>query len=126
MAKYQILQELGRGGMGVVYLARHEQLERQVALKVMLPEVLKDPLVLKRFKREATAVARMSHPNVVRLLDYDVNADPPWLAFEHVAEARNLLDYIGRGRPSLKEVVSLLEGLAAGLAHIHDAGLVHR
>src|SRR5262249_60453950 len=81
---YQIEEELGRGGMGVVYKARQRTPDRVVALKVILKERLGSPEVVNRFRREALAAARLSHPNIVRVYESDQEGDTHFLAMEYV------------------------------------------
>src|SRR6185503_10310703 len=83
IGKYEILSPLGKGAMGMVYLAHDTKLERDVALKVMVAQIADDPELKRRFEREAKAVARMTHPNVVTVFDYDYNTDgAPYIAME--------------------------------------------
>ena len=83
VGKYEILGRLGSGAMGVVYHARDPLLERDVALKVMLPQIARDPEQKHRFEREARAVARMMHPNVVTVFDLGYHSDgSPYIAME--------------------------------------------
>ncbi len=82
--RYRLLEQLGRGGMGVVWRARDERLERDVALKVLHPWVAEDPELRERFEREASALARLEHPNVVRLYDVLENDGQTVLVMELV------------------------------------------
>ena len=83
IGKYEIVRLLGRGGMGAVYQAFDPVLERDVALKVMLPQIADDPELKQRFEREARAVARMTHPNVVTVFDLGYHTDgSPYIAME--------------------------------------------
>ena len=81
---YEILSELGRGGMGIVYKARRTQGDRLVALKVFRKERLAHPEALRRFRREAQAAARLSHPNIVVVYESDQDGDTHFLAMEYV------------------------------------------
>src|SRR5436190_10785829 len=83
IGKYEILKPLGKSAMGMVYLAHDTKLERDVALKVMVAQIADDPELKKRFEREARTVARMTHPNVVMVFDYDYHTDgSPYIAME--------------------------------------------
>src|SRR5512143_3944326 len=100
IGKYQIVRLLGRGGMGAVYQAFDPHLEREVALKVMLPEIADNPEHKRRFEREARAVARLTHPNVVTVFDLGYHTDgSPYIVME-LMKGRDLLRVM-RHDPSL-------------------------
>src|SRR6185436_591440 len=127
VGKYEILGRLGSGAMGVVYHARDPLLERDVALKVMLPQIARDPEQKHRFEREARAVARMMHPNVVTVFDLGYHADgSPYIAMEFLSG--NDLFHMMRATPplSLERKVSIVVSVLEGLAHAHKVGIVHR
>ncbi|HZM49441.1 MAG TPA: protein kinase, partial [Vicinamibacteria bacterium] len=127
VGKYEILGRLGSGAMGVVYHARDPLLERDVALKVMLAQIARDPEQKHRFEREARAVARMMHPNVVTVFDLGYHADgSPYIAMEFLSG--NDLFHMMRATPplSLERKVSIVVSVLEGLAHAHKVGIVHR
>jgi eukaryotic-like serine/threonine-protein kinase len=123
--RYRLLEQLGRGGMGVVWRARDERLERDVALKVLHPWVADDPELRERFEREASALARLEHPNVVRLYDVLENGGQTVLVMELVEGVA--LDSLIAGRTlDWDEARRYCGPVAAALAHAHRRGVVHR
>ena len=124
---YRLERELGRGGMGVVYLAEQEQLKRKVALKVRLGTAGGDPAERTRFLREAEAASRLRHPNIVGVLETGRDAaDHPWIAMEYVdGEALDRTVQREGPRP-IDDVVRIGAALASGLAHAHAQGVLHR
>jgi serine/threonine protein kinase len=125
--KYEIVRALGKGAMGVVYLAHDTVLERDVALKVMVPQIADDKELHERFKREAKAVAKMTHPNVVAVFDLGQLPDgSPYIAMEFLKGQD--LHQARRAQPplSLERKVAIMVQVLAGLAHAHEAGIVHR
>jgi WD40 repeat protein/serine/threonine protein kinase len=119
---FEILGEIGRGGMGVVYKARHRALGRIVALKMLRSG---DPVDVERFRREAQAVAHLQHPNVVQIFEVREVGGQPLLALEYVAGG-TLADRI-KGEPQPpREAARLIETLARAVAAAHKCGLVHR
>jgi TolB-like protein/tetratricopeptide (TPR) repeat protein len=126
VAHYEIVDELGRGGMGVVYRARDLTLGRQVALKRPLPADDDDPLHRRRLLREARAAARLSHPHIVPIYEVLEHDGVPWLAMELV-EGTTLRGLLAEGRPlPLTEVVRYAEGLASALETAHAHHVLHR
>jgi len=124
-AGYEILRELGRGGMGVVYLARQTALGRLVALKMILAGGHASPTARGRFVQEGRAVAALEHPNVVRVYEAGEHDGLPYLAME-LCEGGSLADRI-RDRPLPPgDAARLVERVARGVAAAHAAGLVHR
>jgi serine/threonine-protein kinase len=123
--RYRLREQLGRGGMGVVWRARDERLGRDVALKVLHPWVADDPELRERFEREAAALARLEHPNVVRLYDVLESDGQTVLVLELVDG--DALDTIIRGRALDWDETRRYAGpVAAALAHAHARGVVHR
>jgi eukaryotic-like serine/threonine-protein kinase len=125
--RYRLEQPLGHGGMATVYLARDEQLDRAVAVKLLAENLADDATFRKRFLREARLAARLSHPNVVNIYDAGETEDGrPYIVMEHV-EGPTLADLMReRGRLSAAEAVGLAVQACRGLAHAHAAGIVHR
>ena len=122
---YEVLGELGRGGMGVVYKARHAGLNRVVALKMILAGGHAGPDELARFRGEAEAVARLKHPNVVQVYDVGEAGGLPYFSLEFVEGGS--LDRKLAGTPlAPSEAATLVETLARAIAAAHAAGLVHR
>ncbi|HKB06440.1 MAG TPA: protein kinase, partial [Gemmataceae bacterium] len=122
LADYEVLGEIGHGGMGVVYKARHRALGRVVALKVLRSH---DAADLERFRTEAQAVAGLQHPHVVQLFEVGEADGRPFLALEYVPGG-SLADRI-RGEPQPpREAAALVRTLARAMATAHAAGLVHR
>jgi formylglycine-generating enzyme required for sulfatase activity len=122
---YEILGELGRGGMGVVYKARHVGLNRLVALKMVLAGGHAGPDELARFRGEAEAVARLKHPNVVQVYDVGESGGLPYFSLEYVEGGSLDRKLAGTPLPP-NEAAALVETLARALAAAHAAGLVHR
>jgi len=123
--RYRLSEQLGRGGMGVVWRARDERLGRDVALKVLHPWVADDADLRARFEREAAALARLEHPNVVRLYDVLEDRGQTVLVLELVAG--DGLHAIAAGRVlDWSEARRLCAPVAAALAHAHARGVVHR
>jgi tetratricopeptide (TPR) repeat protein/tRNA A-37 threonylcarbamoyl transferase component Bud32 len=127
IGKYDILKPLGKGAMGVVYLAHDTVLERDVALKVMVSNIADDPELNERFKREAKAVAKMTHPNVVNVYDLGNHSDgSPYIAME-LLKGMDLQRAMRTPPPMpLERKVNVMIQVLAGLAHAHQAGIVHR
>jgi serine/threonine-protein kinase len=126
IGKYEILRVVGRGAMGVVYLAHDTVLERDVALKLMA-STADDPATTERFTREAKAVAKMTHPNVVTVFDLGSHTDgSPFIAME-LLKGHDLQRAL-RTPPalSLERKLSVLVQVLAGLDHAHQAGIIHR
>ena len=121
---YQLLRELGRGGMARVYLALHEGLDRHVAIKLMYPNLSADPAFSARFLREARIVARLNHPNIITIFDVDVHMGYHYIAMEYLP-GDSLGDKIKAGI-ELSKAISVLKKLSMGLKFSHDKGFVHR
>jgi len=124
--RYRITGALGRGGMGAVFLAVQDPLGREVALKVLTPELANDVDARERFLREAKAVSRLNHPNVVTVHDFGSESDGTlYLVMERVVgrPLRAILDEQGALRPA--EALSLLTDVCRGVAAAHRAGIVH-
>lgn len=123
---YAVERELGRGGMGVVLLARDLRLERLVAIKVQLRERAADATHRQRFLREARTAARLSHPNIVPILHADEAGAFAYFTMPFV-DGETLAERVhSRGRPPAREVVRLLREVAWALAYAHAHGVVHR
>lgn len=124
--KYRLLERLGAGGMGAVYLCEHIRMGRKVALKILPVQQAEDPASLARFYREARAVARLDHPNIVRAHDIDQDDKLHFIVLEFV-DGCNLHDFIRRnGTLSPERAAHYIRQAALGLQHAHEAGLVHR
>ncbi len=123
---YELLDEIGRGGMGIVYRARDRDLPREVALKRPLPEFLDSGDLRRRFLREGRAASRISHPNIVPVLEAFEENGVPWIVFQLV-EGVSLRDLLAReGKLPLATALTYAEELASGLQAAHDHGVVHR
>ena len=124
--QYLVERELGRGGMGVVYLARDLKLDRPVALKVLPPALAADAVVRERFLREARTAARLAHPNVVPVYRADEIAGTAFFAMAYV-EGESLAERLdARGVMAPADAVRVLRDVAWALAYAHARGVVHR
>jgi serine/threonine protein kinase/WD40 repeat protein len=124
---YEIISMIGRGGMGVVYKARHERLERVVALKVIVKDhISSESDAIQRFQREARSAARLFHPNIVVLFDAGEAGDCCFIAMEYVdgVDLHQLVK--DRGPLPIEQACDYIRQAATGLQHAFEAGLVHR
>jgi len=125
-SKYRLERPLAAGGMGTVWVARHQDLDVDVAIKFMSPELLDDDVVRHRFKREARAAAQLKGPNITQIHDYGAHDGAPYIAME-LLEGEDLQAVIERAdRPGLAWVCAVVVQLCRGLTLAHDAGIVHR
>jgi len=128
LGKYEILRLIGEGGMGAVFEARHVEVRRRVALKLLNPYFAQDPQVLARFKREARATGEIGHENIIEI--YDIAKDPAsgatYLVLE-LLKGRTLLDLIQeKGGLSVKESVDIMLQVLSALHASHALGIIHR
>src|SRR5881296_3272161 len=122
---YKVDHEIGRGGMGVVFLAHDTRLGRTVALKALPEDVASDPDRLQRFEREARVLASLNHPNVAAIYGLEESEGRRYLALEHI-EGETLADRIARGPLPLQETLDVCIQIACGVEAAHDGGVVHR
>jgi serine/threonine protein kinase len=122
---YELLSELGRGGMGVVYKARTVKDHRLVAIKMLRDGVLADAKHLARFHSEALTLSSLEHPNFLKIYEIGDFQGRPFLALQF-AEGGNLADRIGPALPAPAETARLIETLAQAMQYAHDRGIVHR
>ncbi|PPK94269.1 serine/threonine-protein kinase [Kineococcus xinjiangensis] len=133
--RYEVGAELGRGGMAEVHVALDTRLGRNVAVKLLRPDLARDPSFQARFRREAQSAASLNHPAVVAVYDTgeDVHPEPgggqvvlPYIVMEYV-EGRTLRDLLRAGRPlALEEALGITEGVLGALEYSHRMGIVHR
>ena len=126
LGPYRVVKELGKGGMGAVYLAIDTRLGRKVAFKVMLPEFAADRDSKERFLREARAAANIAHDNVVAVHEADERDGVPYIAMQFL-QGYPLDQYLNtKGAPGMHHVIRIAQETALGLAAAHKVGLVHR
>jgi TolB-like protein/Flp pilus assembly protein TadD/predicted Ser/Thr protein kinase len=125
LGHYRIAAQLGAGGMGVVYRARDERLDRDVALKVLPAGALADDAARRRFRKEALALAKLAHPNIAHIYDFDTQDGVDFLVMECVA-GQPLAQRLAAGSLSEKEFASLGAQIAAALEEAHEHGIIHR
>jgi serine/threonine protein kinase len=126
LGDYELLEELGRGGMGTVYKARHRRLNRLVAVKVLARNCTADSAAVARFQREMEAVGKLAHPNLIQATDAREVAGTYLLATEF-AEGLDLAKVVQRLGPlHVAEACAIIRQVALGLQHAHEHGLVHR
>lgn len=125
LGPYVILAPLGAGGMGEVYRARDSRLDRDVAVKVLPDHLAKDSTGLKRFEREAKAIAALSHPNILTIHDVGADEDVSYIVAE-LLEGETLRSRIAKGAFSVNKAMEFAVGIADGLAAAHSKGVIHR
>jgi serine/threonine protein kinase len=121
----EVLELLGQGGMGAVYKARQTKLDRLVALKILPPEVARDPAFAERFTREARSLARLNHPNIVTVHDFGDMEGLYYFTMEYV-DGRNLRDLLQSGPLPAAQARAIVAQVCDALQYAHDEGLVHR
>lgn len=122
---YEIVGTVGRGGMATVYQAYHERLDRHVAIKLMHETFLQDEDFRARFQREARIVAKLEHPSIVPIYDYDVYEGTPYLVMKYIAGMTLKKRALKTGL-TLEETGELLKVIAGGLDYAHTSGILHR
>jgi serine/threonine protein kinase len=123
--KYKILEELGRGGMGVVFKAKDKRLDRSVALKFLPPELTRDDDAKKRFIQEAKAAAALNHPNITIIHEIDEDEDRTFIVMEFI-QGQTLKEKIERQPLEIDDAVKIVTQVAEGLGEAHNKGIVHR
>src|SRR5262245_37258524 len=122
---YELLEVIGVGGMGIVYRARDAKLHRDVALKVLPEAVALDPDRISRFRREATVLAALNHPNIGAIYGFEDSGEAHALALELV-EGPTLADRIAKGPIPLDEALPMARQIAEALEAAHEQGIIHR
>lgn len=125
VSHYRIIEKIGAGGMGEVYLAEDTKLKRRVALKFLPPHLCQDEDCRARFKREAQAVAKLSHPNIVTIHEVGEYQGRPYFAMEHV-EGLSLKEFSAVKDPSIERILELSIQICEGLNDAHEKGVTHR
>jgi serine/threonine protein kinase len=126
IGSYKLLERLGSGGMGSVFLAEHVRTRHAVAIKIMPAAKAQDPALLARFYREAKVIATVNHPNIVRAHDVDRDGDAHFLIMEYV-DGTNLADIVRKFGPlAVARACQYVRQAAQGLNHLRGAGLIHR
>jgi serine/threonine protein kinase len=123
--QYEMLGRIGRGGMGVVYKARHAKLQRLVAIKLLAAERARDPAFAERFFREAQALARLNHPNIVAVYDVGSAADTVFIEMEYV-DGSSLRERLATGRLTPSESLRIIPQICEAIQFAHDRGVIHR
>lgn len=121
----EILDLIGRGGMGAVYKVRQRDLDRVVALKILPPGIGEDPAFAERFSREARALAKLNHPNIVTLYEFG-EADGLYFFLMEFVDGVNLREALNAGRFTPEEALAIVPPICEALQFAHDAGVVHR
>jgi eukaryotic-like serine/threonine-protein kinase len=122
---YRLIKELGRGGMGTVYLAYDTRLGRQAALKLLPSHLVNNPERVRRFQREARSVSALNHPNIITIYDFGQEDGRYYIVSEFV-EGRTLRNFVGSQDVSLNQILDLAVQVASALEAAHAAGIVHR
>lgn len=123
---YRIIEPIGKGGMGIVYLAEHKKLNRKAAIKVLPKDKTKDKLTLDRFHREARSAATVDHRNIVKAFDVGETHGVHYFVMDYV-KGVNLQSYLDqKGAIPWKNALNYISQACAGLQHVHEKGLVHR
>ncbi len=126
LGNYVVLAPIGRGGMGQVYKARHQRMQRIAAIKVIAPRAASSGDIVRRFMREARAAARLNHPNIVRAFDADLADGATYFAMEFV-DGVDLATLVKKQGPlPVEKVVDLMTQAGEGLQYAHAQGVVHR
>src|SRR5258708_33184874 len=125
IGKYRVKGELGRGGMGAVYLAEQPGLGREVAIKELIQSAATDPVALKRFLQEAQVMARTSHPNLVQVHDVELSAEANYIVLEFV-RGKSLRDWLNRGPIPPPQAFAVMHGVLQALDYAHKHAIVHR
>jgi serine/threonine-protein kinase len=125
IGRYEIKEELGRGGMAMVYRASDPEFGREVAIKVLPPEMLHDPSFRARFKREAKIIASLEHPAIVPVYDFGEDNGQPYLVMRYMTGG-SLAQRLQQGLMALPEVARIVSALAAALDEAHSKGIIHR
>ena len=125
LSHYRVLEQIGCGGMGVVYRAHDERLERDVALKVLPAGALADEAARKRFKKEALALSKLNHPNIATVFDFDSQDGMDFLV-EELISGLSLSEMLVPGPLPEDEIINLGSQLVEGLAAAHEQGVIHR
>jgi serine/threonine protein kinase len=130
LGKYEIIEQLGRGGMGDVYKGYHPSLDRHVAIKVLHHHLSEDKEFLPRFMREARAVASLRHPNIIQLYDFDIENDTYFMVMEYVnggsLKTKKEKLFEESKLMNLTEVVELSQQIGSALDYAHGLGMIHR
>lgn len=126
LGQYEIVEEIGRGGMATVYRAYQPSMERFVAVKVIHMAIASDSAGLERFNREARLIARLEHPHLVPVYDYNGQHDPPYIVMRYL-ESGTLKEILDRhGALPVREIVYMLRQVASALDYAHRQGVIHR
>ncbi|HSQ73928.1 MAG TPA: serine/threonine-protein kinase, partial [Bacteroidota bacterium] len=126
VSHYRILEQLGGGGMGVVYKAEDTRLKRTVALKFLPPELTRDPDAKERFIHEAQAASALQHNNICVVHDIDETSDGQMFISMEYLEGETLKKKIERGPLKVQEALDIASQVAQGLARAHQHGIIHR
>src|SRR6266581_6671008 len=125
LGRYEIRSQIGAGGMGEVYLARDEKLNRDVAIKVLPAVFSQDADRLRRFEQEAQAAGALNHPNILAVYDVGMHDGAPYIVSE-LLEGEELRDRLDQGQLPLRKVIDYAQQIVSGLAAAHEKGIVHR
>jgi eukaryotic-like serine/threonine-protein kinase len=125
VGRYQILEELGRGGMATVYRAHDPHFKREVAVKVLPRQLTHDPMFRIRFEREAQTIATLEHPAIVPVYDFGEEEERPYLVMRYMAGG-SLSDRLQQGPLSTQQAIDILSKLAPALDYAHQNGIIHR
>ena len=125
IGKYRVKGELGRGGMGAVYLAEHPGLGREVAIKELIQTPTSDPVALRRFLQEAQVMARASHPNLIQVYDLELLGNINYIVLELV-RGKSMREWLNMGSIPPPQVFAVMHGVLQALDYAHKQGIVHR
>jgi len=123
--KYKLIEQIGEGGMGVVYKAKDIRLDRTVALKFLPSEMTKDPEAKKRFIQEAKSAAALDHPNICTVYEVDETDGQTFIAMSYI-KGQNLKDKLKEGPLDIDEAKDIALQVAEGLKEAHEKGIIHR
>jgi serine/threonine protein kinase len=125
LGPYELIEEVGKGGMATVYRAYQPNVDRFVAVKIIHRSIAADALSLERFQREARLVTRLEHPHLLPIYDYDGAHDPPYIVMRYL-ESGTLKDVLDQGRLPFDEIIFMMRQIASALDYAHRRGVIHR